>query len=140
MSQKPLQIGLPVMLHNESEVQAFLKARDRIERLTETYGIPSQVSAFLYYFPKAISDENVALQIANQRKYHLPIIHAQSTFQAPHNLFYSRHQDASLNRRPDFMERVIEQTHRLKQLDPSGLPVDVDLNVGLYSFIDIPTP
>jgi len=128
------------MLHYEAEIQAFLKAKQRIEALGESHSIPMNVGAFLFFVPSALKEANVQKQIENQRKYELPIIHAQSSFQAPHNLFYSRHQDCSLDGQSDFMERVIEQTQRLKQLDPSGLPADVDLNVGLYSFRDIPEP
>jgi hypothetical protein len=135
---KSLSVGLPVMLHSEPEVQAFLRAKDRIEAYGDMIGQTMQVGAFLFFLPFALKDENREKQITNQSRYQIPILHAQASFQLKHNLVYSKDQDLSLNGGKDLLEIAIDQTAELKKHDPSKFPVDVDFNVGAYLCRQIP--
>lgn len=128
---KKLKIGLPVMLHSEPEVQAFLRAKDRIEAYGDVIGQPLDVGAFLFFIPPALKDENMAKQLENQSKYRLPIVHAQSTFQSKHCLSFSAEQDSE-SQGIDLMDVVVKQVAALRTYDPLRLPVDVSVNVGLY--------
>ena len=48
-----LRLALPVMLHREDEIESFKRARDRLEILGESCGVPLEVNAFLLYLPKS---------------------------------------------------------------------------------------
>lgn len=135
---KALYVGLPVMLHSEPEIQAFLRAKERIEAYGETVGQPLNVGAFLFLLPFTLKDENREKAINNQSKYQVPILHAQATFQLKHNLVFSKKQDLSITGEKDLLEIVIEQTSELKKSDPSKSPVDLDFNVGAYVCRQIP--
>ena len=52
--RKPLYVGLPVMLHKEPEIQAFLKAKERIESYGQSAGFPMEVGAFLFFISELI--------------------------------------------------------------------------------------
>ncbi|MBI2632405.1 hypothetical protein HYW75_05355 [Candidatus Pacearchaeota archaeon] len=135
---KTLNVGLPVMLQSEPEIQAFLRAKERIENYGQSIGQPLNVGVFLFYLPFALKDENRERALENQSKYHVPILHAQASFQLKHNLVFSRNQDSSLEGRKDLLDTVIVQTAELKEHDTSKFPVDVDFNVGAYLCRQIP--
>jgi len=117
------------MLHYEGEVKAFLNAKKRIEILGESQGVPMKVGAFLYYFPKAISDENVALQIVNQRKYKLPIIHAQTPIYGENCLAYDS-DDIRFGRK-GLLEKTIEQCATLRDVSGQTESFDVNAHPGI---------
>jgi len=137
--RKPLYVGLPVMLHKEPEIQAFLKAKERIESYGQSAGFPMEVGAFLFFISPALKPENKELQVKNQQRYGLPIFHAQSTWQLKHNLSYSKEQDPSCNG-SDQMEEVIRQTAELGKSGSQKIPIDVSLNVGVYLCGFVPVP
>lgn len=126
-----LTIGLPVMLHKESEIQAFLAAKERIEEYGRNIGRPLNVGAFLFFIPPAMKPENLDKQLENQSRYRVPIVHAQSTFQSRHCLAYGAAQDQETQGR-DLVDLVVNQTAALHSLDDSTFPVYVSVNVGLY--------
>ncbi|MBM3233335.1 hypothetical protein FJZ18_04180 [Candidatus Pacearchaeota archaeon] len=130
MSDKKLTVGLPVMLHKESEIQAFLEAKELIEKYGESIGRPLQVGAFLFFIPPAMREENLEKQKVNQAKYRLPIVHAQSTFQSRHCLAFSAEQDTEYGK--DLIDLVINQVAALRSEDSSQYPVTVSVNVGLF--------
>ena len=71
---KPLNIVLPVMLHEEEEIIAFKQAQERLKVLGDKYGIPIEASAFLLYLPaRSRTPENLAKQIENQTRQHPPL-------------------------------------------------------------------
>jgi len=138
---KPLYVGLPLMLHSEPEVIAFRNAQKRIQALGDELGQPIQVGAFLFLLPRALTDENRTKQLENQRKYNIPIIHAQATFQLRHNLVYSREQDTSLVGGRDLLEIALDQVSQLRRgsaQDQLSLPFHLDYNIGAFVSPEVP--
>jgi hypothetical protein len=84
----PVRIGIPVALHEEGEIQAFLEAKPRIERLTAAYGLPSDVGVFAYYTPRLIGPTQREQQLKNQERHKLPIFHAQTPIFGTSSLAY----------------------------------------------------
>ena len=125
----PLELGLPVMLHKEQEeILPFLKAKDRIEALGESQGIPIKVSAFLYYFPKALSEGNRSLQIKNQRTYKLPIIHAQTPNYGENCLAYDS--DEKRFEKEGLLETTITHCAVLRDISGQVESFDIDTHPG----------
>ena len=120
--ENPLQINLPVMLHFDEEVQAFLEAKQRLETLGQKHNVLIDVGAFLLYLPKhARTPENFRKQIENQKKYALPIRLAETGVEGSNGLSYGKG-DPTYN--PDDssdIELVIDQVARLRDLDINPL-------------------
>ncbi len=126
-----IQIGLPVMLHSEPEIKAFLNAKKRIEKYGENIEQPIEVGAFLYYTPRALSEENRSKQIINQERYQLPIVHAQAPIQLENCLAYTS-EDEEKFKRKSLLETTIEQTYEVRKHDPQkSNPVHVDMHLGI---------
>jgi hypothetical protein len=116
----PLQITLPVMLHSDKEPRIFLESKKRIESLGEKYGIPLEIGAFLPFMPdKSRTKESFEKQIENQKKYKLPIRLVETGIHRNNSLAYVPG-DPTYN--PDIssdLEKTIEQTAKLRDLDPN---------------------
>ncbi|PIO08360.1 hypothetical protein COU59_01910 [Candidatus Pacearchaeota archaeon CG10_big_fil_rev_8_21_14_0_10_34_12] len=118
----PLQINLPVMLHFEKEVQAFLEAKRRIETLGDSYDVPIDVGAFLLYLPNhARNPGSFEAQIENQRKHRLPIRLAETGVEGANGLSYGEGDPTYNPEKPSDMEKVIEQVAKLRDLDKNPL-------------------
>ncbi len=126
---KPLSVGLPVMLHYEAEIQAFLKGKERIESLGDELGFPISVGAFLFFMPKALKEENRSKQLENQAKYHLPIIHCQTPIMDENSLTFGGDESVRFPNKPGLLEIAIEQCARLRESN-STYPVHIDIHVG----------
>ncbi len=126
-----LTIGLPVMLHQEKEIQAFLAAKERIEKIGNGRGHVLDVGAFLFFVPPAMKEEALEKQLENQQKYAIPIVHAQSTFQSKHCLGFSSKQDPESGDK-DLINLVVNHVAALRAYDPIKFPVDISVNVGIY--------
>jgi len=127
---KPLQLGLPLDLANEGEVKAFLAAQERIQKLTDGLGTPSEVSAFAFYTPFLMKEERRGQQLANQKKYKLPIIHMQTPVQMENSLVC----DAEMQERfgkQSLLETTITHVARLREHCP-GVPCSADTHVGVF--------
>ncbi len=132
MKNKSLNIGLPVMLHDEKEIMAFLKAKRRIEEFGLKSGTEINVGVFLYYFPKVLTEEKRNLQIINQKKYKLPIIHSQTPIRDENSLIYSS-ENILKSENESLLEQTIYQCIKLKEYDISNNLDNfyIDTHIGL---------
>jgi hypothetical protein len=113
---------------SEGEIKAFLNAQERIQALTQAYGIPSEVSAFAYYSPFLMKEERRPLQLANQRNYRLPIIHSQTPVQMENALSYSE-QERIRTGKQSILATTIEHVARLREYSPD-VPCSMDVHIG----------
>jgi len=117
---KPLQLTIPVMLHSDSEPERFLEAKDRLERLGDSYRVPIEVGVFLPYMPgSSRKSEAFEKQLANQRKYRLPIRLAETGIQRNNSLAYDSSDPTYDRKFLSQLTEVIDQVARLRDLDPS---------------------
>lgn len=118
-----LKITLPVMLHSESEIQAFLSAKTRLESLGESRGFPLEVGAFLPFMRQSSrTPENFAKQIENQAKHRLPIWLVEPGIQHTNSISYVPGDPTYDSEIPSELEATIIQTAKLRDLDPSAQP------------------
>lgn len=131
-------VGLPVMLQYEGEIEAFLKAKERIEGLGEKRDFPLDVNVFLFYNDRALSPENRDRQIRNQNRYHLPIVHSQTPIMNHNSLSYDDAESERFGGKQGFLETAIEQTAELVSLSSNkGYPVKVDTHIGISVLPDL---
>tara|TARA_Y100000310_G_scaffold167546_2_gene167414 strand:- start:54656 stop:55753 length:1098 start_codon:yes stop_codon:yes gene_type:complete len=133
-----LKLALPVMLHEEGEIQAFLKAKERIEGLGEEHGVPIDVGAFLLYLPGCSrTPESFEAQVENQRKHKLPIRLVETGVQRENSLAYAEGDPRFDLEKSSDLEIVIDQAARLRDLDPNPSErLVVSTQVGVY-IVDI---
>ena len=131
---EPLQICLPVMMHKEAEVEAFQKAKERIERLGESF--PIRVGAFLYFLEQALTPQNMEAGIANQKKHRLPIVHCQAPVQGQHSLVYTS-ADAKKFGKQGLLETSVDYCAALREYSSLDYPAAVDVHSGVYVFQDL---
>lgn len=129
-----LQLGIPVMLHKEAEINAFLDAKQRIEKLGAS--VPVQVGVFLYFLERALTPVNIELGLANQQRYRLPIVHCQAPIKGPHSLVYTK-SDAQRFGRAGLLETTIDYCAALRESSSLDFPVAVDVHSGVYVFEDL---
>ncbi|HLA23015.1 MAG TPA: hypothetical protein VJZ93_00585 [Candidatus Nanoarchaeia archaeon] len=142
---KLLQIALPLMLHFDKEIEAFLEAKDRIEILSDSYGVPTEVGAFLPFLPgHSIKSENFEKQLENERKYGIPIRLVETCIQRNNSLAYVPSDPTYNSEKPSDLGRTIDHVARLRDLDPNprenlvvaphvGVIVPHDLKEGDFS-------
>ena len=114
------------MLHKEEEIISFLKAKKRIEAWGKEKGWDFTVGVFLYYIANGLSPKNRELQLENQKKYHLPLVHAQAPVLLENSLSYTG--------KDSLLEIAIEQCAKLRKEDPLKMPLDIDVHVGVVVF------
>ncbi len=132
--ETPIKIGLPVMMHYEKEVQAFLAAKERIESgLANKLGLNFDVGVFLYFTANALNENNRKKQLENQKKYKLPILHCQTPIQREHSICIET-KDAAKN--GCLLETAIEQCAELKNYDRTNIQTAVDTHTGIVVFDD----
>src|SRR3989338_3194458 len=113
-----LEIVLPVMLHSDTEPEIFLQAKDRLEKLGRDYNVPIEVGAFLLYLPShSRTPENFEKQVKNQERYRLPIRLVETGVQRNNALAYVLGDTTFNPEVPSDLERTIEQSARLRDLD-----------------------
>ena len=136
---KSLTLGLPVMLHDEKEIVAFLEAKERIEAYGDTLGMPFNVGAFLYFTEKALSFEKRADQSVNQKHYKLPLVHAQTPIQLANSLAYDKTEHRR-HGRIGWLETCLRHCAELRRDDSNRYKthMDVDTHVGAI-VLDEPT-
>jgi len=130
MNPQKLTVGLPVMIHNVEEINAFLAAKERLES-SRDYGIPLDVAAFLFLHPRfALTDENKVKALENQQKYRLPIIQIETPLQGRNSLVYDL-KDQERFGEVSQLEMVVELASKLKESDKSAHGLTIDTHVGI---------
>jgi hypothetical protein len=118
---KPLSINLPVLLQFGKEVEAFRKAKDRIEELGSSVGVPIEVGAFSIFMPKpARTEKGYEAQFESQKKNRLPIRIVETGIYGSNALSYTRGSETYKLGRPSNQEDVLDQTARLRDLDQTA--------------------
>ena len=116
-----LRITLPVMMHFDAEIETFLAAKKRLEVLGEKTGVPLEVGAFIPFMPNhARKPENFEKQIKNQEKHKLPIWLVETGIYHTNAISYSPGNPTYDSSKPSDLERVIDQSARLRDLDPTA--------------------
>lgn len=116
-----IQVTLPVMIHFEKEIETFLEARRRIEKLGDDCGVPIEVGAFVPFMPHhARTPENFAKQLANQEKHRLPIRLVETGIYDTNALSYVPGNPTYNFDKPSDLARTIDQSARLRDLDPTA--------------------
>lgn len=137
--EKPLRMGLPLMLQYESEIKAFLQAKERIgTQLSAELGMPLETYAFLVFLNRSsLKEENRLKQLQNQKIYRLPIIHAETPIQHKESVGIPTVEAIKIGSR---LETTIEQVGRLKSYDSSGVITTVDTHTGIIVTPDTDVP
>jgi len=117
--EKFIQLALPVMLHFEKDIEAFLNAQRRINLLGDSLGVALEVGAFLPFMPNHSREpENFEKQLKNQAKYRLPIKLVETGIQRNNALSYVPGNPTFNEDIPSDLENIIEQTAKIRDLDP----------------------
>lgn len=119
--EKPLQLALPLMLHSESEIPAFVKAQERLRKIGNEEGVPLNTGAFLLFLPShSRKPESFEKQLENQRTHRLPIRIVETGVQRQNSLSYDPRDPTYDPTLSSDLERTLEHVALLRDLDPTA--------------------
>ena len=130
-----LKLALPVMLHDETEVNAFKEAKPRIEQYLGAKDIPTEVGVFVYLAPFAITSEARRAQIETQKTEKVPIYHVQTPIIGVHSLDFYGQDPRNAIANGCQLEAAIEHAGNLLLHSPAAF--DVDVHTGVFVYPDV---